>query len=546
MAGCEPGYWVRQAREPVRFAAAVAALAAQDVSVFVEIGPDGTLSALGPAALPGAGDQEAVFIPVLRPGQPAPAAVTAALARAHVHGVAVDWAAVLPAGQRTDLPTYAFRHQRYWPQPGPAPAGDDAAGGSREALFTVEWVPLPAQATAVGGRWAVLGADRPGLARGLAEVGVPVRTYADLAALTEAVDAGEPVPDGVLAWAGAAAGGAGADDAPSAARLATARALGLVQQWLAEESLSSSRLVVVTRGAVAAVLVEGVPDLAGASVWGLVRSAQSENPDRLVMIDLPADGAVGETGELGVLVAAGGSGEPELAIRAQAVYGRRLTRRDSRPAPTDPAAPRRGGTVLVTGGTGMLGGLLARHLAGTGRASEVVLASRSGPAAAGAAALAASVAGRGAGVQVTACDAADRAALAGLLAGTRDKGPLTMVVHMAGVVDDGIIGSLTPERVQAVMRPKADAAWHLHELTRDAGPGRVRAVLLGRGHLRRRRAGQLRGGQRVLGRAGRCPPGRGPARDLAGLGAVGRRQRHLGSSRPGRPGPDGPQRDGLR
>jgi len=186
---CEPGYWVRQAREPVRFAAAVAALAAQEISVFLEIGPDGTLSALGPAALPGAGDEEAVFIPALRPGQPATAAVTAALARAHVHGAPVDWTAVLPAGRRIDLPTYAFCRQRYWPQPGPAPAGDDTAGGSPEALFTVEWVRIPAQAAAVGGRWAVLGADRPGLAQGLAEVGVPVRAYADLAALTEAVDA---------------------------------------------------------------------------------------------------------------------------------------------------------------------------------------------------------------------------------------------------------------------------------------------------------------------------------------------------------------------
>jgi acyl carrier protein len=110
---------------------------------------------------------------------------------------------------------------------------------------------------------------------------------------------------------------------------------------------------------------------------------------------------------------------------------------------------------------------VAGHLAGTGRAANVVLASRSGPAAAGAAALAASVAGRGAGVQVTACDTADRGALAGLLARVRAAGPLATVVHTAGIVDDGVIGSLTPERVDAVMRPKADAAWHLHELTRD-------------------------------------------------------------------------------
>ena len=136
--------------------------------------------------------------------------------------------------------------------------------------------------------------------------------------------------------------------------------------------------------------------------------------------------------------------------------------------PADPAAPREPGTVLVTGGTGALGALTARHLAAAGQARRLVLASRSGPAAPGAAGLAADLAGAGAGVQVTGCDMADRDALAAVLAGIPGDCPLTRVVHAAGVVDDGVTGSLTPARVDAVMRPKADAAWHLHELTRDA------------------------------------------------------------------------------
>ncbi len=130
VAECGAGYWVRQAREPVRFADAVGTLAAQGVTVFLEIGPDGTLSALGPAALPaagaggaggdaggGGGEGGVVFVPVLRPGRAAPAAVVDALARAHVHGAGVDWAAVLGSGRRVDLPTYAFQRQRYWPRP---------------------------------------------------------------------------------------------------------------------------------------------------------------------------------------------------------------------------------------------------------------------------------------------------------------------------------------------------------------------------------------------------------------------------------------------
>jgi candicidin polyketide synthase FscB len=133
--------------------------------------------------------------------------------------------------------------------------------------------------------------------------------------------------------------------------------------------------------------------------------------------------------------------------------------------PPDPAAPRGAGTVLVTGGTGLLGGLVATHVAGTGRAGALLLASRSGPAAPGAAGLAAGVAGRGAAVAVTACDAADRDALAAVLARIPQQCPLSGVVHAAGILDDGVTQSLTPQRVDAVMRPKADAAWNLHQLT---------------------------------------------------------------------------------
>ncbi len=94
-----------------------------------------------------------------------------------------------------------------------------------------------------------------------------------------------------------------------------------------------------------------------------------------------------------------------------------------------------------------------------------MLLSRSGPGAAGAARAAAAAAAAGAAVSVVACDAADRGALAAVLAAVPAEQPVSLVVHAAGVLDDGVTGSLTPARVDAVMRPKADAAWHLHELT---------------------------------------------------------------------------------
>ena len=666
------------------------------------------------------------------------------------------------------------------------PAGvlDGAGGGLQDALFGTDWVPI-ALAGPGDERAAVIGDDLFGMAAGLG-----ASVWPDAAALVSAVAAGQvPSPGLVMACAGAGQSDVAAAGQAVLARAVTGRLLGLVQEFLAQDALAGARLAVVTRGAVAAGAGEGIADLAGSAVWGLVRSVQSENPGRVVLADLPAAGGTGSAGGAGVLAAALESGEPELAVRGGTVYARRLGRpagalavpgggvpwrldaaergtleglalatcqeagaplgagqvrvavraaglnfrdvlialdmypdpaavmggevagvvtgtgpgvaglaagdrvlgmasgcfgpvavtdarllapvpdgvvvrgggggaggvfdgvvraggpgrgaggaaaagargdgrgrvgrRHDRPAPgaggvrdreprqarraagdgvrrehmassrdggfeagflagtggagvdivlnalageltdaslrllprggvfvemgktdvadaaavaaahpgvaykafdvndagpdrlgeilaavtgllaagvleaapvrcwdvrrapeafrfmsqarhtgkivltvpPDPAAARVPGTALVTGGTGTLGGLVARHLARTGQAAELVLASRSGPAAAGTAGLAADLAGAGAGARVVVCDAADRDALAALV---DRSGPLAAVVHLAGAVDDGVTGSLTPGRVDAVMRPKADAAWNLHELTRDA------------------------------------------------------------------------------
>ncbi|MBO3747330.1 SDR family NAD(P)-dependent oxidoreductase, partial [Streptosporangiaceae bacterium NEAU-GS5] len=127
------------------------------------------------------------------------------------------------------------------------------------------------------------------------------------------------------------------------------------------------------------------------------------------------------------------------------------------------------GTVLITGGTGTLGGLFARHLVTTQGVRHLLLVSRRGPDAPGAADLVAELARLGADATAAACDVTDRAALSALLATIPADRPLTGVVHAAGILDDGLVSTLTPERLDAVLRPKLDAAWNLHDLTRGLG-----------------------------------------------------------------------------
>ncbi|MFW5415661.1 SDR family NAD(P)-dependent oxidoreductase [Nocardiopsis sp. CNT-189] len=327
------------------------------------------------------------------------------------------------------------------------------SGEGHDSLFAVEWSGVPA-ASGAGVSSAVLGGgDRPA-----APAAAGAEPAADLAALGTG---GAPVPEVVFAAFTPASGGAvgGAVDASAEVRSATARALGLVQGWLAEERFAGSRLVVVTRGAVAAGADEQITDLPGAAVWGLLRTAQAEHPDRFVLIDADEDAA-----STAVLTAVAAGGEPQAAVRAGKVLVPRLARAAA-PAEADAPAPDPHGTVLITGGTGALGALVARHLAGRG-AGHLLLTGRRGMEAPGAAELAAELEELGTRVTIAACDAADRDALADLLADIPAEFPLTSVVHAAGVLDDGVIESLTPERLDTVLRPKADAAWNLHELTR--------------------------------------------------------------------------------
>ncbi|MEU1999322.1 SDR family NAD(P)-dependent oxidoreductase [Nocardia gamkensis] len=220
------------------------------------------------------------------------------------------------------------------------------------------------------------------------------------------------------------------------------------------------RVVVVTRGAVAVTPTAPV-DLAGAAVWGLLRSGQHENPGRILLLDV-ADWA-GYRRAVALLLAM--ADEAQAAVRDDAVYVPRLSRSVAGPHGRPAPRPNPDGTVLITGGTGSLGGLTARHLVAQHGVRRVLLASRRGPDAPGAAELAAELIELGAHVEVLACDVSDRAAVDRLLSTVPPEHPLTAVVHTAGSLADGLLTDLTPARLAAVLRPKADAAWHLHEAT---------------------------------------------------------------------------------
>jgi FkbH-like protein len=220
------------------------------------------------------------------------------------------------------------------------------------------------------------------------------------------------------------------------------------------------RLVVHTRDAVFTGAEPERIDPAQAAVWGLVRAAAAENPDRITLLD----GA--READADLVAAAVGAGLPEAAIRG----GRLLTpalRRHPVEAGGGPAADLGGGTVLVTGGTGGLGARLARHLAEAG-VKHLLLLSRRGPAADGADRLRTDLEALGAEVSIAAGDAADRDRLAAVLATVPAEYPLTAVVHAAGVLGDALVTAIDADRLEAVLRPKADAAWHLHELTAGA------------------------------------------------------------------------------
>jgi acyl transferase domain-containing protein/acyl carrier protein len=459
-----PAYWVRQVREPVRFADAVAELRRQDVASCVELGPDGVLTALVRTTA----DQDVAAAPALRPGRHEPTTLLTALATAHTRGTRLDWRTVLGPGPRAALPTYAFDRTRYWPEPlaersepadaefwAAVDAGDlgslsgldhetgAALAGALPALsvwrrehalrtaasdwrYRVDWTEIPAGRPAPG-RWLVAAAPQDtGRAEAVAEA---LRAGGAEAAvrLPDALSPTDPA-DGVLLLTG-----------DPQAVLATLRAGLGAPLWCATVSATGA--------------AGTPPDPRAAEVWGLGRVAALELADRWGgLIDLPEDL---DPATLALLPTVLGGPEDQVALRSGRALARRLGRAPlARGEQWTPS-----GSTLITGGTGALGGHVARWLAGRG-ARDLVLTSRSGPRAPGAARLVAELAEAGCTAVVVACDVADKDDLAALLAAH----PVRAVVHTAGAATAGPLASLDPDTYREATRAKVLGARNLDEL----------------------------------------------------------------------------------
>ncbi|MFC8042055.1 type I polyketide synthase [Nocardia sp. NPDC057353] len=445
-----PEYWVRHVRDTVRFAAALAHLAEQEVTHYVELG-DGALASLtggaGVALLRGENEAEAVL---------------AGVARLFTAGVEVDWRAVY-AGRsvtRTALPTYAFRRTRYWLDS--TPPAPPAAGSWR---YRVQWRPTtaPLGDGRLTGTWLIAAA--PGheqfvaaCARALAANGadtvvrvLELDRIADRETWTRELTA--PV-SGVLSLLGLLD-----------TELGTVATAALVQ-GLGAAGIRAP-LWSATRGAVAVGPSDAVTAPFQAMVWGLGRVVALEHPENWGgLVDLPA---VLDARAARALceVLSGTGAEDQVAIRSAGTFLRRLV---PAPAGAERAVALTGGTVLITGGTGALGGHVARWAAGEG-AARLLLLSRGGPAAPGASELIAELRTLAPDLraEVIACDITDSEAVAAVLAAIPDEHPLTTVVHTAGVGTMGTVAELDAAALAAVTAAKVGGAAVLHRLLGTPG-----------------------------------------------------------------------------
>jgi len=483
-----PNYWVRQAREPVRFRDGVKTLSDHGVNVLLELGATPVLLGMAAVCL-NADDNNSDRLPALLPSlstgkQDDSVVMQRSLAELHVRQMPMDWSAYFQPfpGRRVQLPTYAFQRGRYYRRPH-LPSKPPTQEESRvdRFQFEIHWrqIDLGREYSYTNGaKWGLLcptgfGALASNIERVLSRAGIRVSFVQQLQDARQ-LDGLVCLWDDSSSAPSSSSSSIGDDAIPQQIREYTAKALAQLQTAAAIGF--GPPLVWMTRNAVG--ISAKQQSLSAAPLWGLMRTARSEHPElrlRLIDLDLGNDKALQQdTATEPFLPALMLHDEPECIVKNHQLFVPQIQRapRHVEQQEKEQSRPRLlgkdDGAVLITGGLGGLGKQVAKWLARTQHIRDLVLVSRRGMEAPGAEALVRELAQFGATATVVACEVGHLGSLRHkVMSLFSTERPLRGVIHAAGIVDNGILAAMTPERCTAVFVPKVDGAWHLHQLTRD-------------------------------------------------------------------------------
>ncbi|KAH8158131.1 hypothetical protein CIB48_g10122 [Xylaria polymorpha] len=457
-------YWVKQARNAVRFNDAFQELVNHGANVFLELGPSPILCGLGAACLADTSRlSTALWLPSLKPGRDETSVIQNSISELHVRHVLVDWTAYFKPFhcRRVKLPTYAFQRETFQPSNkgnwfsniSQNTHTDEAVQGVEKMMFEMNWRQVDAGEIRVRGLWGLLCPSEETewtkeVQQVLSNTGIKLVPVANLQEAEQL--------DGLLSlW------DSGANVVQTAHKL-TARALAQLQE--ATSTGFSVPVVWVTSHAIGVAAGDRPVGIGAAPLWGLARTARSEHPELcLRMIDL---GEEMDSTTFGLALML--SDQTELAIRQEQLLVPHIERASLVPSPpVRRTLLRADGAVLVTGGLGDLGGRVARRLVSTHGVRDLVLTSRRGMESPGADMFVAELARLGAKATIVSGDVADLDSLRSIIQMFTADRPLRGVIHAAGVTDSGVLSSLTAQKCATTFAPKVDGLWNLHQLTKD-------------------------------------------------------------------------------
>ena len=457
----QPTYWVRQAREAVRYSDGIQALADHGMNVFLELGPRSVLCGMGAAVLDDSKNRT-TWLPSLSPKKDEVVAIQEALVRLHVEHVAVDWQGYFqPFGcRRVELPTYAFQRERVLDSKERNHEKREArpqASAFHDKAFQIDWRPLAIQHAQPRGIWGLQCSSSyvkwaGAVKAALSESGIQCISLPGLSLQ------GTETLDGVLClWD---------SEGDVISQLHEFAEQGLTQLKEAASTRPSLPLVWLTSQAVGTPRDDQPLALGAGLLWGLMRTARNENPERsLRLIDLGRgdQNTVDASGLAPLLML---HNEPECALRQGIVLVPRMQRMELDSGDATQNLLRSDGAVLITGGLSGLGARIAEWLASTHGIRDLVLTSRRGMDTPGAATLVKRLAHLGTKTTVVSGDTTDSGHLSFLLSMFSHARPLRGVVHAAGMRDTSMLETSTPQRCVRALAPKVNGAWYLHQLTR--------------------------------------------------------------------------------